>query len=428
MLTLTLVFLGTLALGVPIAFVMAMAAAVVIWQEDLADLLVVPQQVFAGLDSFPLLAIPFFILAAELMTGGRLTDTLLRFAAACVGRARGGLGHTNIVTLTLFSGLSGSALADAAGPGAVIQRMMREGGYDGAYGAALTAAVAIVGPIIPPSIIMVVYALTDNSVSVNGLFIAGIVPGLLISAAMLAVNHWISIRRGYGGTAARPPLPEFLGLALRAFPALLLPVIIIGGIHGGVFTPTEASAVAVAYALFCGTVLYRSLALSALPGILVRSAVMTAAVMLIIATSNAFGYVLTMLQVPQAAGEWIGGLGLSPLGFLLVVNVFLLLFGIFIEPLPGVMILVPILAPLAAAMGIDPTHFAIVVIVNLPLGMITPPVGGLLFVTQVVTGEPMGRIVRELWPFLAAQLLILLLLTLVPGLSTGLPHMLGYAR
>jgi len=428
MITLSLVFLATLVLGVPIAFAMGMASAAVIWKEDLADLLVMPQQVFAGLDSFPLLAIPFFILSAELMTGGRLTDTLLRFAAACVGRARGGLGHTNIITLTLFSGLSGSALADAAGPGAVIQRMMKEGGYAGSYGAALTAATAIVGPIIPPSIIMVVYALTDNSVSVNGLFIAGVVPGLLISGALLGVNHWISIRRGYRGIEARPPLREFLALTVSAIPALLLPLIIIGGIHGGVFTPTEASAVAVFYALFCGFFVYRSLALSDLPGILVRSCVMTAAVMLIIATSNSFGYVLTVLQVPQAVGEWIGTLGLSPLGFLLVVNIFLLLFGIFIEPLPGVMILVPILAPLATSMGIDPTHFAIVVIVNLTLGMITPPVGGLLFVTQVVSGESMGRIVRELWPFLAAQIAILLLLTLVPGLSTWLPHAMGYSN
>ena len=428
MIALALVFLATLALGVPIAFAMGIASATVIWKEDLADLLVVPQQVFAGLDSFPLLAIPFFILSAELMTGGRLTDTLLRFAAACVGRARGGLGHTNIVTLTLFSGLSGSALADAAGPGAVIQRMMKEGGYAGGYGAALTAATAIVGPIIPPSIIMVVYALTDNSVSVNGLFIAGVVPGLLISAALLGVNHWISIRRGYRGMESRPRPREFLALTASAVPALLLPVIIIGGIHGGVFTPTEASAVAVVYALFCGIFVYRSLAWSALPGILVRSSVMTAAVMLIIATSNSFGYVLTVLQVPQAVGEWIGTLGLSPIGFLLVVNVFLLLFGIFIEPLPGVMILVPILAPLATGMGIDPLHFAIVVIVNLTLGMITPPVGGLLFVTQVVTGEAMGRIVRELWPFLLAQLAVLLLLTLVPGLSVWLPHAMGYAK
>jgi tripartite ATP-independent transporter DctM subunit len=425
---LALVFFGTMALGVPIAFTMGMAGAAVIWREDLADLLVVPQQVFAGLDSFPLLAIPFFILAAELMTGGRLTEVLLRFAMACVGRARGGLGHTNILTLTLFSGISGSALADAAGPGAVIQRMMKEGGYAGAYGAALTAATAVVGPIIPPSIIMVIYALTDNSVTVNGLFLAGVVPGLLISAALLGVNHWISLRRHYGGLEARPPLRDFLMLMLRALPALLLPVIIVGGIHGGAFTPTEASAVAVAYALAVGLLVYRSLEPAAIPGILVRTSVMTAAVMLIIAMSNVFGYVLTVLQVPQAVADWIGGLGLSPLGFLLLVNLFLLVFGIFIEPLPGVMILVPILAPLATAMGIDPLHFAVVVIVNLTLGMITPPVGGLLFVTQVVSGETMGRIVRELWPFLAAQLGVLLLLTLVPGFSTWLPSAMGYQR
>ena len=425
---LALVFFGTMALGVPIAFTMGMAGAAVIWAEDLADLLVVPQQVFAGLDSFPLLAIPFFILAAELMTGGRLTEVLLRFAMACVGRARGGLGHTNIVTLTLFSGISGSALADAAGPGAVIQRMMREGGYAPGYGAALTAATAIVGPIIPPSIIMVIYALTDNSVTVNGLFLAGVVPGLLISGAMLAVNHWVSLRRGYRGLDARPPPAEFARLALRALPALLLPVVIIGGIHGGAFTPTEASAVAVAYALLVGLLVYRSLDPAAIPGILVRTSVMTAVVMLIIAMSNVFGYVLTVLQVPQAVGEWIGSLGLSQTGFLLLVNVFLLLFGIFIEPLPGVMILVPILAPLATSMGVDGLHFAIVVIVNLTLGMITPPVGGLLFVTQVVSGQPMGRIVRELWPFLGAQLAVLLLLTLVPALSIALPNAMGYAK
>jgi tripartite ATP-independent transporter DctM subunit len=425
---LLLTFLGTLALGIPVALTMGMAGFAVIWWEDLADPMLVPQQVFSGLDSFPLLAIPFFILAAELMTGGRLTEVLLRFAMACVGRARGGLGHTNIVTLTLFSGISGSALADAAGPGAVIQKMMREGGYAPAYGAALTAATAIVGPIIPPSIIMVIYALTDNSVSVNGLFLAGVLPGLLISAALIGVNHWISLRRGYRGLAARPPLVEFAMIALKAAPALLLPVIIVGGIHGGVFTPTEASAVAAFYALFAGMLVYRSLKPAMIPGILVRTVVMTAAVMLIIGMSNVFGYVLTVLQVPQAAADWIGGLGLSPLMFLLAVNIFLLLFGIFIEPLPGIMILVPILAPLGEGMGVDPLHFAIVVIVNLTLGMITPPVGGLLFVTQVVSGQRMGAIVRELWPFLFAQLAVLLLLTFVPGLSLWLPHALGYSK
>jgi tripartite ATP-independent transporter DctM subunit len=205
-------------------------------------------------------------------------------------------------------------------------------------------------------------------------------------------------------------------------------VLIIGGIHGGVFTPTEASAVAAFYALVVGMGVYRSLRWRDLPAILTRTAVMTASVMLIIAMSAIFGYVLTVLQVPQAVGAWIGSLGLSVLGFLLLVNVFLLLFGIFIEPLPGVMILVPILAPLAGAMGVDPLHFAIIVIVNLTLGMITPPVGGLLFVTQVVSRERMGDIVRELWPFLLAQIGVLLLLTFLPSLSTTLPNLMGYAK
>jgi tripartite ATP-independent transporter DctM subunit len=421
-------FVVLLTLSVPVAFAMGIAGFIVIVVADLADPLVVPQQIFSGLDSFPLGAIPCFILAAELMTGGRITDVLLRFAAAMVGRARGGLGQTNIVALTLFSGISGSALADAAGPGSVIMRMMRDAGYRPEYAAALTASAAIVGPIIPPSIIMVIYALTDNSVTVSGLFLAGIVPGLLISASMLAVNFAISVRRGYRGGEPRPPLPAMLHLTLRATPALLLPVIIIGGIHGGAFTPTEASAVAVFYALFVGFFVYRTLPLAAVPRILVRTAVMTASVMLIIAMSQVFGYVLTVLQVPQQVGSWVGALGLSPFAFLLLVNILLLIFGIFIEPLPGIMILVPILAPLADGVGLDPLHFAIVVIVNLTIGMITPPVGGLLFVTAIVSGVKVEAMTKELWPFLGAQLAVLGLLTFVPAITLWLPHAMGYVK
>jgi len=423
-----LVFVAAMALSVPVAFAMGIAGLVVIVAADLAGPLVVPQQIFSGLDSFPLGAIPCFILAAELMTGGRITDVLLRFAAAMVGRARGGLGHTNIVALTLFSGISGSALADAAGPGSVIMKMMRDAGYPGAYAAALTASAAIVGPIIPPSIIMVIYAVTDNSVTVSGLFLAGIFPGLLISVAMLGVNHWVSIRRGYRGGEPRPALPDLLRLSLRAAPALFLPVIIIGGIHGGVFTPTEASAVAVFYALAVGLLLYRSLPIAAIPKILVRTSIMTASVMLIIGMSQVFGYALTVLQVPQQVADWVGALRLSPILFLLLVNLLLLVFGIFIEPLPGIMVLVPILAPLAEAAGLDPLHFAIVVIVNLTIGMITPPVGGLLFVTSVVSGVKVTAMTRELWPFLGAQLGVLAMLSFVPGITLWLPHAMGYAR
>jgi tripartite ATP-independent transporter DctM subunit len=422
------VFALTLVIGVPIAITMGLAGMLAILASDTVSPLIVAQNMFSGLDSFPLLAIPFFLLAAELMTGGAITDVLLKFAVQVVGHVRGGLGHANILTLTFFSGISGSALADAAGPGSMLIRMMREAGYAPAYAAALTASTAIVGPIIPPSIIMIIYALTDNSVSVTGLFIAGIVPGIMIALALAAVNRTISRARNYRAGESRADARTFLRTGLRAVPALLLPFIILGGIHSGVFTPTEASAVAVFYALVVGRFVYGSLTFDKIPGILVRTALMTSSVLLIVSTSAVFAWVLTVAQVPQTVASYLGGMGLGQIGLLLVINLFLLVFGIFMEPLPGVMILVPILAPLAEAAGINPLQFAIIVIFNLTLGMITPPVGGLLFVTSIVSKVPMGPMVRELWPMLGALLFVLLLLVLVPGFSTWLPALFGYQR
>ncbi|MGE0718617.1 MAG: TRAP transporter large permease [Alphaproteobacteria bacterium] len=413
-----------LAVGVPVGFAIGMATAATMLTQGLPAVSLV-QKLFTGIDSFPLMAMPFFLLAAELMTGGALAHVLLRFAAMFVGHRRGGLGHTNILTITFFSGISGSALADAAGPGALLIRMMRESGYPPAYAAALTATASIVGPIIPPSIIMIIYALQDQRVSVLGLFWAGVVPGLMISGALIGWNAWISRRRNYRGTGAPPTPREMAVTTWRALPALFLPVLIVGGIHGGAFTPTEASVVAVFYALVVGRWVYGTLTWAMLPGILVRSALMTAAVLLIVAMSAAFAWVLTFARVPQEMAAWIGGLELSPLAFLIGVNILLLLFGIFIEPLPGVMVLVPILAPMAATLGIDPTHFAIVVIVNLTLGLVTPPVGGLLFITAMVAKVPMSALSRELMPMLALQLGVLLLLTLIPELSTFLPQLMG---
>ena len=418
-------FLATMALGLPIAFAMVVAGLVAVWMKGLPAL-VVMQNLFSGLDSFPLLAIPFFILAAELMSGGALTDVLLKFAARLVGARRGGLGHANILTLTFFSGISGSALADAAGPGAMMIRMMKKAGYADSYAAALTACTAIVGPIIPPSIIMIVYALTDNSVTVTGLFLAGVVPGLLIALALACVNHLVSARRGYRTPPHMLDQTAILPLFVRALPALMLPVIILGGIHFGVFTPTEASAAAVLYAVLVGRFVYRTLQWNMLPAILYRTALMSASILFIVATSAVFAWVLTVGQIPQQVAGWIAAMELSPIALLMAINVLLLLVGIFIEPLPGVMIMVPILAPLADAAGLNPLHFAIVVIFNLTLGMVTPPVGGLLFVTSVVSGVRMGSMVREARPMLVALLLVLLLLTYVPALSTWLPGVLGY--
>ena len=419
-------FLGLMILGAPIAFAMLIAGlAAVAMKPGLSGLIVV-QNLFSGLDSFPLLAIPFFILAAELMSGGALTDVLLHFAARLVGRRRGGLGHANILTLTFFSGISGSALADAAGPGAMLIKMMNKAGYSPAYAAALTASTAIVGPIIPPSIIMIVYALTDNSVTITGLFLAGVVPGLLIAGALALVNHIISVRRNYRSSEELIDRTPIFKLFVRALPALVLPFIILGGIHFGVFTPTEASAAAVLYALLVGRFVYGTLRMDMLPAILFRTALMTSSILFIVATSAVFAWVLTVGQIPQTVAAWIAGMQLTPMVLLLAINVLLLLVGIFIEPLPGVMIMVPILAPLADAAGLNPLHFAIVVIVNLTLGMITPPVGGLLFVTSIVSGVPMGPMVREAKPMLVALLIVLALLTFVPGFSTWLPGLLGY--
>jgi TRAP-type transport system large permease protein len=420
------VFVGLMALGAPIAFAMLIAGLVAVWLKPGMPALVVMQNLFSGLDSFPLLAIPFFILAAELMSGGALTDVLLRFAARLVGMRRGGLGHANILTLTFFSGISGSALADAAGPGAMLIKMMRQAGYKDAYAAALTASTAIVGPIIPPSIIMIVYALTDNSVTVTGLFLAGVVPGLLIALSLVVVNQWVSMRRDYRSAPELLDPSPLWRLFWRALPALMLPVIILGGIHFGIFTPTEASAAAVLYALLVGRFVYRTLHWHMLPAILLRTGLMTASILFIVATSAVFAWVLTVGQIPQQVAAWIAGMQLSPLELLTAINVLLLLVGIFIEPLPGVMIMVPILAPLAEGAGLNPLHFAIVVIVNLTLGMITPPVGGLLFVTSVVSGVKMGPMVREMRPMLVALFIVLMLLTFFPAFSTWLPGLLGY--
>lgn len=414
-----------LALGVPVAFALG-GATLAAMIDGGVPLVALPKYLFSGIDLFALEAVPFFILTAELMTGGALSDVLLRFASQFVGRFRGGLGHTNILTLTFFSGISGSALADAAGPGAIMIRMMRNDGYDPAYAAALTAATSILGPIIPPSISVIIYALAYPQVNLVGLLIAGAVPGIVIAIAMASINHFVSVRRNYRGAVERPGLAGYLRNTWRAIPALVLPVLILGGIASGAFTPTEASVVAVFYALAAGRLVYRTLEWPMLPGILARSALMTASVLLIVGMSAAFAWVLTVSRVPQHLTAWIVGMQLPPLAFLFAVNLLLLAFGIFIEPLPGIVVLVPILAPIAHALGINDLQFGIIVIVNLTMGMITPPVGGLLFVTSIVARVPLARLVRELWPFVWAQVAVLALLSLVPGLSSWLPGVFGY--
>ncbi|MEP6657170.1 MAG: TRAP transporter large permease, partial [Betaproteobacteria bacterium] len=321
--TLFIACIVLLALGVPVAFALGggTLAAIIVGGLPLVAL---PKYLFSGIDVFALMAVPFFILTAELMTGGALSEVLLRFASQFVGRFRGGLGHTNILTITFFSGISGSALADAAGPGAIMIRMMRNDGYHPEYAAALTAAVSILGPIIPPSITMIIYALAYPEINLVGLMIAGVLPGIVIAAAMAAINHVISVRRNYRGVVERLTLKDYLRNTWRALPALVLPVLILGGIASGAFTPTEASVVAVFYALAAGRWIYGLLEWNMLPGILARSALMTASVLIIVAMSAVFAWVLTVSRVPQQLTEMIVAMGLSPIAFLLAVNVLLL--------------------------------------------------------------------------------------------------------
>jgi tripartite ATP-independent transporter DctM subunit len=422
------VFAVALIIGVPVSIAMGGAGmAALMWGGTFSPMLV-PQRLFSGIDSFPLMAVPFFILAAELMTGGRITDLLVRFACQLIGNVRGGLGYANVVMAVFMAGISGSALADAAGPGSVIIRMMRQAGYPASYAAALTASSAIIAPIIPPSIIMIIYALTDNSVSVIGLFLAGIVPGLLLGASLILINWWISRRENFTFALPRPSWDRFFRESWKVIPALLMPVIILGGIHGGVFTPTEASAVAAVYAFFVGRFVIGTLSIQQVPRILVSTALMTSAVLLVVSMASIFAYMLTVLQIPQTVSQAIAGLGLSPLTLLIVISLFLLLCGLFLDTLPAVIILVPILAPLAQNAGIDPLHFAMVVILNLTIGMITPPVGAVLFVVTVVSKVPIFTLARAIVPMLAAELVVFALIVLFPELTLWLPNALGYAR
>ncbi|MDK3074667.1 TRAP transporter large permease [Sedimentitalea sp. JM2-8] len=415
-----------LALGVPVAFAMAIAVFTALSLGSTYPNLVVVKEMFAGLDSFPLLAVPFFILAAEIMTGGAITMAVLRLAQSLVGHLKGGLGHANVVSSAMFAGISGSALADAAGPGSMMIRMMEKGGYDRAYAGALTIASAVVGPIIPPSITMIIYAMQDQEVSVGSLFMAGILPGIVITLAVLLANARMSHRRGYASDAPRPPLAEITRVAVYALPALLLILLIVGGIRFGIFTPTEASVIAVFYALIVGMFVYRSLRLRDLPEIILRAALTSAAVLLILGAARAFAWILIIEGIPQFLAETIIAWDLSPIVFLLAVNLLLLVFGLFMDPLPGVMILVPILAPISFAMGIDPNHFAIVVIVNLTLGLTTPPVGSLIFVVSSTVRLKPSVLIMEMPPFFLALVAALLLITFVPALSTWLPGVSGF--
>lgn len=385
-----------------------------------------PETLLQGLfNSYTLLAIPLFILAADIMNAGSLADRLLRFSQALVGRFRGGLGQVNVVSSLIFSGMSGSAVADAVGMGKIIIGMMtRDGKYSPAYAAAITAATATIGPIVPPSIPMVLYALVSDQ-SIGYLFAAGLLPGLLMACAMGAMNYGIARLRDFP-VDERVPLRDLPGITGRAFPALMLPVILLGGIYSGIMTPTESAAVAAAYALAVSVLVYRSVGAGQLYDALAASARSTAAVGVLVAGAITFNYVIARENVPDDIAAFLGQFELGPVGFLLAVNALLLLLGCVLEGGAILLIVVPILIPAVQAMGIDLVHFGVIAVVNAMLGLITPPYGLLLFVVANITRQPLGRIIAAVWPFILALVLSLAVITFVPDFVLFLPRLLGY--
>ena len=412
-------------IGLPIGHAM-LASSVFYLLLQGQDMSIAFEQMLTGLyGSYVLLAIPLFIFAADLMNVGSLSDRLLDFCRALVGRFRGGLGHVNVVSSLIFSGMSGSAIADAVGMGRIIINLMtKEGKYPPAYAGAITAASAIIGPIIPPSIPMVLFALVSDT-SIGFLFLAGVMPGLILGVLLMATNAWQARVHDYP-VEDPVPLRDLPRITLRAVPALLMPVILLVGIYGGITTPTEAAALAALYAFLVSTVFYRSVSLRKAYATVRQSAKSTGAVGFLIAGALAFNYVVTIEQVPNVIRDALGGTELSRISFLLMVNAMLLLLGCLLEANAILLVIVPIFLPTAVALGVDPVHFGVIVVVNTMIGLATPPYGLLLFVVTSITRSPIRDTIRYLMPFLGLMIVGLVIITFVPDLVLWLPRLYGY--
>lgn len=413
--------LGLMLLGFPVALSMGLTSVVTLGAiRGFADIPwdILAQRIMYGVTNFTLLAIPFFILAGRLCNAAQITDRIFEFAKTLVGHFKGGLGHVNIMASMIFAGMSGSAVADAGGLGNMEIKAMVDEGYDLEFSTAVTAASATIGPIIPPSIPMVIYgALAGESVA--KLLIAGFVPGLLMGLAMMVL---LVVMAPWYGWRAKPraTLPHTLAAAKRGTLPLLAPVILIGGIVTGVFTPTEAAAVAVCYALFMGLI-YRTLTWRSLGQVLRDSMLDTAIILFIVGASSIYSWVIARYQVTDILVRWMSGTISGPLVFLLVINLFLLLVGCFIDPTPALFILVPVLLPMVKQFGIDPIHFGVIMVFNLMIGLVTPPVGTVLYTLNRVTGIPLERLSLAMIPWYIPLAITLVIIVLFPGLSTWLP-------
>jgi len=414
---------GSAAIGIPVAYAI-LSGVIVYLGVGGQDLAIAGETMVQRLfDGFLLLAVPLFIVSANIMNAGTISDRLLNFCVALVGRFRGGMGHVNVVASLIFSGMSGSAVADAAGIGKIIIDMMvKSGKYTRGYAAAITAATATIGPIIPPSIPMVLYALVSNA-SIGMLFLGGIVPGLVMGAVLMGMNAWISNRRGFGQEEP-VPLRQLPRITAKATPALLMPVILLTGIYSGITTPTEAAAIAALYALIVAAGLYR--AIKTLYQIFVDSARSAASVGLVIGASMILTYVVILENIPQSISAMFAGADISPLMFMILVNILVLLLGCILDATVIILVIIPLFIPTCNALGIDLVHFGVLIVVNSMIGLITPPYGILLFVINAVTGIPLKEIIREIWAFLFVLLAALLTMILVPDIVLWLPRMFGY--
>ena len=422
------IFLGSMAIGMPIVFALGFAPLMGFVLDDKTLFFkMLPQRIFGGINQFPLLAIPLFVLAGEIMNTSGITENMVRFARVLVGHFRAGLAQVNIVASMLFAGLSGSAVADTSAIGSIMIPAMERDGYTRAFSAAVTAASSVIGPIIPPSIIMIIYAFIMK-VSVAGLFLAGFIPGLLIGAGLMVLTKFLGERRNYPKSGSRASVGEIWDAFKGAFLPLLTPIIIIGGILSGVFTPTESAGAAAFYALVLSIFVMRTLPLVELPQLFLRTGLIASTILLIVGTSSVFGWVATVSGVPQALGRALFTITENPILLLLLVNLLLLVTGMFLDAVPAILILGPVLAPTLYQLGIDPLHFAIIMCINVTVGLATPPMGLILFVASSLTRLGIEVIARQLMPYLMVHLSAILLVTLIPDIALTLPRALGFAR
>jgi C4-dicarboxylate transporter, DctM subunit len=416
---------GLSLFGLPIGLSM-LGASIMYLLVSGQDVGLAAEQILNGLtNSYTLLAIPLFILASELMNLGSLSDRLLAWCNALVGRFRGGMGHVNVISSLIFSGMSGSAVADVVGVGKMTMDMMtKDGRYTKAYAGAITAATAVIGPIIPPSIPLVLYALISDT-SIGYLFAAGVVPGLFMTVVMMGLNAYLAHKHQFP-VEAPVPAREFIPLTMKALPALMMPVVLLGGIYSGVMTPTEAAAVAALYTLVISVVLYRSVTPKGLYTSLLNSGRQMTTIGLLIAGAMVFNYVVAKEEIPKDVQAWLAGFELSKAGFLLLVNITLLILGCLLEGGTILLVIVPIFIPAAQALGIDMVHFGLVVTINLMIGLITPPYGLLLFVVANISKQPIGPLIKEIFPWVAVLVAALMVMTYLPDTVLWLPRLLGY--